>query len=494
MSLAHRVSAPSPVLGLDDHVKRRGGRGLEAARAMSPDEIIAMIEAAGLRGRGGGGFPTGRKWRTVASLHSPALPTSVVVNAAEGEPGTFKDRHLLRTDPWSVLEGALIAARAVRATEVVIAVKRVGEELTRRIQGAIDDLDGAGWTDGVSVRIALGPDEYLFGEETALLEVVDGRLPFPRLAPPWRRGVHEVADGRIDDTDGSGLSARVEMVGTTSAPPALVNNVETLANVGHIVGRGAEWFRTEGTAETPGTFVCTVSGSTVRAAVGEVLAGTRLRDVIELVGGGVRPGRTIKAVLGGTANRVITGAELDLPLTYEDMQPIGVGPGSAGFIVFDDDDDMVAVAAGVARFLAIESCGQCSPCKVDGLGIADVLAKLCADTATEKDVERLLARLWTVADSARCNLAAQQQVAVTSILDAFPEELDQHLQHQVPAVAPHLVCELVDISDGVATWDEHHRTKQPDWTHDPVWAGASPAERYADLRRPDHLEDAEAEA
>jgi NADH-quinone oxidoreductase subunit F len=491
MSLVHRVAAPSPVLALDDHVKRRGGRGLAAARAMAPDEIIATVEAAGLRGRGGGGFPTGRKWRTVADLHSPALPTSVAVNAAEGEPGTFKDRHLLRTDPWSVLEGALIAARAVHADEVVVAVKRVGEELTRRIQGAIDDLDAAGWTDGVSVRIAPGPDEYLFGEETALLEAIDGRLPFPRLAPPWRRGVHEVADGRLDQADGSGQSARVELVGTTAAPPALVNNVETLANVGHILGRGAEWFRTEGTAETPGTFVCTVSGATVRSGVAEVLAGTPLRDVIELVGGGVRPGHRIKAVLGGTANRVITGDQLDVPLTYEDMQPIGIGPGSAGFIVFDDEDDMIAVAAGVARFLAIESCGQCTPCKVDGLGIADVLADLCGDTATEQDVQRLWARLSTVADGARCNLAAQQQVAVTSILDAFPGELDDHLRHRVPAVTPHLVCELVDVRDGVATWDQDHRTKQPDWTHDAVWAGASPAERYADHRRPDDLEEAE---
>jgi NADH-quinone oxidoreductase subunit F len=493
MPLVHRVNAPSPVSTLDDHVRRHGGRGLETARALTPAQIVDIVDASGLRGRGGGGFPTGRKWRTVASLASPALATTVVVNAAEGEPGTFKDRHLLHVDPWSVLEGALIAARAVGAAEVVVAMKRVGHELASRVQRAVDDVVAAGWTDGVDVRVVLGPDEYLFGEETALLEVVDGRLPFPRLAPPWRRGVHEEVDGELGERTDSGQSARVGLAGATDTAPALVNNVETFANVGHVIARGAEWYRTEGTDATPGTFVCTVTGSTVHAAVGEVLAGTTIREVLDLVGGGARPGRSIKAALSGTANRVVTSDLLDLPVTYEDLQPLGVGPGSAGFMVFDDADDMVAVAAGVARFLAIESCGQCSPCKVDGLGIADVLERLCANEATERDVQRLQARLTTVTEGARCNLASQQQAAVTSILEEFADEVDGHLHGELPAAAPFLVCELVDVRDGVATWDEHHRTKQPDWTHDDVWAGASPQERYSDHRRPDHLDLVEAD-
>lgn len=241
---------------------------------MQPDELIAVVDASGLRGRGGAGFPTGVKWRTVRDNRSASQRTSVVVNGAEGEPGTFKDRALLRMNPYEVLEGALIAARAVDADQVIFGLKAsFGPEL-QRLRLAIEEARRAGWTAGVEVVVFEGPNEYLYGEETALLESIDGRYPFPRLAPPFRRGVRETVESADDVDSGSNLPAHVEMAGQGGeAAPTLVDNVETLANVPRIIARGADWFRTEGTAESPGTIVCTVTGSTQRHGVGEVMMG-----------------------------------------------------------------------------------------------------------------------------------------------------------------------------------------------------------------------------
>ena len=479
-SLVHRITVRNPIVSLAAYVSARGGRGLEIARALDPSEIVAIVTESGLRGRGGAGFPTGRKWETVLAYRSESLPATVVVNGAEGEPGTIKDRHILTTNPYQVLEGALIAARAVSATDVVIGIKQKETATLVAVRAAISEVVAAGWADGVSIHVCEGPDEYLFGEETALLEVIDGRLPFPRIAPPWRRGVIEVTEGGEDANPASNVSSRVEMAGSSDAPPALVNNVETMANVAHILARGADWFRTEGTAESPGTFVCTVTGDTVVAGVGELIAGTTVRDAIEWIGGGCAPGRSVKAVLAGVSNKVITAELLDTPITYEDMRSLGVGPGSAGFIVFDDRADMVGVAAGVARFLATESCGQCTPCKQDGEAIAVSLGSLAANRALTEDVNLVDRRLQTVATGARCFLASQQQVAVGSIVDAFPDEFIAHLGKSVDAVTPALIVELLAVSEAGATWDDRHRAKQPDWSFDTDWNGQSPADRFRD--------------
>ena len=251
-------------------------------------------------------------------------------------------------------------------------------------------MEAAGWVDRGVLSVFQGPREYLYGEETALLEAVAGRPPFPRIAPPWRRGATEVVESADDAASESGLAAPVLMAGATEAPPALVNNVETIANVPAIVANGADWFRSLGTDESPGTIVCTVSGSTKRAGVAEIPMGTPLRDAIETIGGGVDVGRRVTAVLMGVANAVLTGDQLDTPLTYEAMRDAGSGLGSAGFIVLADDDDLLAAAAGVARFLAVESCGQCTPCKQDGLALADALTALCAGTGEPDDAATIV--------------------------------------------------------------------------------------------------------
>jgi NADH-quinone oxidoreductase subunit F len=490
MTLVHRVLFPQPISSLDEYFARGGGEGLEAARGLDAERLIAEIEASGLRGRGGAGFPTGTKWRTVRANRSDLEASTVVVNGAEGEPGTFKDRTLLRNDPYQVIEGALIAALAVGARRVVLALKRSFAREAARVRGAVGEMTSGGLFDGIEVDVFLGPGEYLYGEETALLEAIEGRAPLPRIAPPFRRGVDEVVEHMDDAEADSGLSAHVVMAGGgSSAPPTLVDNVETLANVPRIIGRGAAWFRTEGTDQSPGTIVCTVTGATRRHGVGEVEMGTPLRDVIEAVGGGPRPGHRIKAVMPGVSSGLIPASQLDVPVSYEGLAAIGSGLGSAGFIVFDDSDDMASVAAGAARFLAVESCGQCIPCKQDGRILTEALERLCSDAAQAGDVATVRRRVNTVADRARCALAGQQQAVVGSILDQFAAEVEAHAAGTARPVSPALVAELVDIEGDEAVFDERHREKQFDWTYDPVDSGQTPADRFGDHRRGGFVED-----
>jgi NADH-quinone oxidoreductase subunit F len=470
VALAHRVLYPQPIISLDDYLVRGGGKGLRAAGRLDQAALIERVEASGLRGRGGAGFRTGVKWRTVAENRSASGPTTVVVNAAEGEPGTFKDRTILRRNPYVVVEGALIAARAVGADLVVVASKRSFPGEVERVRAAVEEVQAAGWAEGVGIAVFEGPDEYLYGEESALLETIDGRWPFPRVVPTFRRGL------------------------ATSIPvdepmaPALVNNTETLANVPRIVARGPRWFRTVGTEESPGTVVCTVTGHTRRHGVGEVPMGTPLRKVIESVGGGPRRGRKVKAVLSGVANGIITGDQLDTPVSYEGLASIGSGIGSAGFIVFDDTADMVAVAAGVARFLAIESCGQCSPCKLDGITLSERLERIGSSEGSEHDFGVVQKRIGTVADRSRCFLATQQQTVVGSILEHFGDEVAAHLSGEAGPAPSELVAELVDIRGGTAVLDTRHAYKQPDWTYNKRDSGTVPVEFYAGSRPPWSLE------
>ncbi|HMC52302.1 MAG TPA: NADH-ubiquinone oxidoreductase-F iron-sulfur binding region domain-containing protein [Acidimicrobiales bacterium] len=490
MTLVHRVLFPHPIEGLEEYLERRGAAGLETARPLSPQAIVAEVEASGLRGRGGAGFPTGRKWRTVIENRSPVEPPTVVVNGAEGEPGTFKDRTILRSDPYLVVEGALIAARAVGADTAIFALKRSFRTEVARLRAAVEEFRAADFLGGVQLGVFEGPGEYLYGEETALLEAIDGRHPFPRIAPPYRRGVEEVLETEADvrsALEGSGLSAHVDMAGptgATGAAPTLVNNVETIANVPRILDRGAEWFRTEGTDQSPGTIVCTVTGCTRRHGVGEVPMGTPLRQVIEAIGGGPRPGRRIKAVLPGVANALVPEGLLDTPASYEGMTAAGSGLGSAGFIVLDDSVDLTAVAAGVSRFLAVESCGQCTPCKLGGLALSDMLARLTRSDPGAGDLLPAIASgLSTVANEARCYLASQHETVVRSVFDRFHAELDAHAARRAPGVGPVLIAEVVDIKDGVAVLDERHRDKQPDWTYNPEYSGKVPAELLDEHRR-----------
>lgn len=436
---------------LSDYIAAGGGSGLDAAQQLGPLNVVEELVASGLRGRGGAGFPTGIKWRTVVANHSEASPTTVIVNAAEGEPGSFKDRAILRARPYAVLEGALIAGYVVGATRVVVATKSTFQQEIARLRQAVDAIRAAGWPGADAIEVFAGPSEYLYGEETALLEAVAGRAPFPRISPPFRQGV----------------------AGT--AVPALVNNTETMASVAGILANGPSWFRSAGTNDSPGTTVFTVTGATRQHGVAELPLGTPVSEVIERVGGGARRGRRIVGVLSGVANPVLPSTMLDTPATYEDLEAAGGGLGSAGFIVIDDTDDMAAVAQGVARFLAVESCGQCTPCKQDGLAIASTLTKLCEGRAAEHDLAMLADLSATVSNEARCFLAHQHERVISSVLRLFGDDLRAHLS-AVRAV-PYLIVPITDFVDGVAILEERHAAKQPDWTFNETYSGQSPADR-----------------
>ena len=472
MDFEPRVLDPEPVDSLDEYQRRGGGRGLEIARKNGAAAVIDAVEASGLRGRGGAGFPTGVKWRTVLENRSEVVPATVVVNAAEGEPGTFKDRAILRRNPYRMLEGALIAAGAVGADGVIVGVKAsFGREL-ERINAALAEVKAAGWADGVDLFVVEGPSHYLYGEETALLEVVAGRNPFPRIAPPFRHGVDEMGEDNKSAADQSMAGQ-----GNSPAPPTLVNNVETISNVPAIVAEGADWFRSVGTQKSPGTVVCTVTGRTRRHGVGEVALGTPLSEVIEIVGGGPVEGGRVVAVMSGVANPLVPASQLGTPVSYEGMDEIGSGLGSCGFIVFDETTDLVAVAYGVSRFLAVESCGQCTPCKQDGLAISDLLDRMRRSEAAGDDLAALADRVSTVADEARCYLAQQHQRVVDSVLRLFPDQVRAHADGRAAAVEPELIAPIVDIDGDLAVLDETQAGKQPDWTRDEEYSGQSPADK-----------------
>ena len=454
----------SPVASLNDHLDRGGLTGLFAARQQHPDETIARITDAGIRGRGGAGFPTGRKWRSIADAATDADEPFVVVNGAEGEPGTFKDRSLFRADPYLVLEGALIAAHCIGARRIVIATKAAYRAELDRIRSAATELPDAGVLVDERIEIVEGPDHYLFGEETALLEVIEGEDPLPRQLPPYLYGLFTTSvnlgwSAGHDDSPGGPTEE--------STNPALVNNVETYAHVALVCRHGAAWYRSMGTEESPGPTIVTITGDVQRAVVAEIELGASLREVIEELAGGTAPGREIKAVLSGVSNRVLTAAELDQPVTYAALAAVGGGLGSAGFMVFDDTRNMVDVAYQVSRFLHIESCGQCNTCKTGTQAITGALEEIMFGDGRSEDLDTLERRILTVTDASRCYLPTQEQIVITSLLQRFPDDLEQRLRGE-PGEFEVLVPKLVDIIDGVAHSDPTAHLKRPDWTYGEV--------------------------
>ena len=449
-----------PVASLDAYLATEtGGLGIERARQLGPAATIETVVDSGLRGRGGGGFPTGRKWGGIAS--QTGTRRYVVCNGAEGEPGTFKDRALLRANPYQLVEGMIIAAFAVGAEEAFICLKRSFEREHDAVTRAVQEFQSAGICTDCKVTIVAGPDEYLFGEEKAMLEVIEGKPPLPRWFPPYEHGLFATAPQL-------GWEATPRSGAGGGPNPTLVNNVETLANVPHVLARGSQWFRSMGTRESPGMIVATVVGDVIAPDVGEVELGTPLRGVIDAVGSGVGQGRAVKAVFSGVANPVVNGEQLDVPLSYEGFQAIGSGMGAAGFIVYDDTACMVDAAYRFSRFLSIESCGQCPPCKIGSGEITRHLEQLETGAGSEDDLRWIAHWLEQVTDGSRCYLAVEEQLMVNSVMQAFPEEFVAHVElHRCPRPRRLPIPKLLDLADGVATYDETFWRKRPDWTFDP---------------------------
>lgn len=427
-----------------EYVASGGGRGLPRALESPPEAVIDEVARSGLRGRGGAGFPTGEKWRSVRTQGTGTR--YMVCNAAEGEPATFKDRTLLRTNPYQVLEGLAIAAYAVGAEAAFIGLKEAFVPEREAVARAMQEMDEQGALGPVPIWVVLGPDLYLYGEETGLLEVIEGREPLPRSARPFMLGL-------------SGTSAREN--------PTAVNNVETLANVAWILADGAEWLGAYGTATSPGTMVFTVTGDVRTEGVFELPMGTPLRTLLQEMAGGPFEGRQLKAVMPGASNTVIIPAQFDTPLDFDSLRAVGSGLGSAGFAAYDDSTCAVELALAFTRFLYVESCGQCPPCKFGSGEIAAILERFEAGLGEPGDLDILLARAKGVTDGQKCALPTGTSLVAQSLLQVFAEEFGEHVGRRCGRHRDLVVPKLVDFDADARrfVYDEAYRRRRPDWTY-----------------------------
>ncbi len=399
-----------PVGSLRDYLDTGGFDGFKKAKSLSAVQLIEEVKRSGLRGRGGAGFPTGIKWETV--YRDPCPTKYVVCNAAEGEPGTYKDRYLIRMNPYQLIEGILIACGVVEPPKAIIGIKKKFVREIESLRRAIREIEDAGIMPKDFIELFLGPDEYLFGEEKALLEAIDGRGALPRILPPYVLGIYE----------------------SPGFPnPTIVNNVETFSHLPHIFANGAHWYySTIGVEGSSGTMIFTLTGDVKKPGLYELPLGTPLRELLYDIGGGPRNGHSFKAVFSGAANPVITPEMFDTPMDFVALRKAGSGLGSAGFIVFDDRTCMVKAAALFSGFLAAGSCGQCVPCITGTNKITQLLEKIDRGKGEGDDIDAVLREAARTPEQSRCYLATQESVLVTSVVRKFRQEFEQHLGAKCP--------------------------------------------------------------
>ncbi|UFN47038.1 SLBB domain-containing protein [Roseomonas sp. OT10] len=386
-----------------------GGKGLRHALA-DRDAILPVLEAAGLRGLGGAGFPTHRKWAAVAAQPAPAGGKWVVVNGNEDEPGTFKDRFLLSETPHQVIEGALIGALAVGAVNVALYVNPREGASVRVLHAAVAAWDGTpllaelsgALGAPISLRVVEGSGLYVGGEETAAIASVMGGFPFPSLKPPFP------AEQGVDGA------------------PTLLNNVETFAHAGHILRHGAEWYRALGRNGAPGTKLFSLSGDVMRPGLYELPMGTPLRELVFDCGGGVLAGRPFKAVFtGGPSNTLLTAADLDVPLDFDSVRAQGSRLGTGAMIVVGEGTSILRKTAEYVAFFAANSCGQCPPCKVGTRQVSRILERIEGGSGRPGDLEALENLTRLLPGSGRCGLVDGAATVLASSLRTFRGEYER---------------------------------------------------------------------
>jgi NADH-quinone oxidoreductase subunit F len=393
---------------LDTYRRTGGYAGLVKALAMPPEAVIEVVKASGLRGRGGAGFPTGQKWSFIPQGDDKAH--YLVVNADEGEPGTCKDAPLMMADPHALIEGIIIASYAVRCGHAFIYLRGELVHAGRRLQEAISEAYQAGYLgrdilgSGVNLELTLhrGAGAYICGEETALLDSLEGYRGQPRLRPPF------------------------PAIAGLYACPTVVNNVETICSVPYILDRGAEWWRSMGTEKSPGPKLFSLSGHVTRPGQYEVPLGTTLRELLELAGG-VRAGHRLKAwTPGGSSTPLLTDAHLDVPLDFEGVAEAGSLLGTAAVIVMDETTCMVNATARLTRFYAHESCGKCTPCREGTYWMVQILDRLEQGTGSEEDLDTLLDTCDNIFGRAFCALADGATSPIVSSIKFFRSEYVAH--------------------------------------------------------------------
>ena len=416
-----------PVECIEAYVSDGGGQALSMALKMPREQIIADVKKSGLRGRGGGAFPTGLKWAGVA--HDPCPTKYLVCNGSEGEPGSFKDHMLMRRNPYQLLEGIAIAAHAIGAKKAFLGIKASSQNEAGAVKRALEEMSKRDMLGLIPIELVLGPEDYLFGEEKALLEVVEGRDPLPREAdnPPYVKGLF------ITDPE--------------EPNPTVVNNVETLSNIPHILRNGAAWFRAIGTPDSPGTMIFTVCEDVQRPGVYELPMGTPLRTLINDYAGGTLQGRQFKAFLSGAANPVILPSYLDTPMDFGSMRAIGSGLGSGGFIVYDNTACMVRVAHMLAQFLWLESCNQCWSCKLGTSQSTTYLQKFIEGSGDEIDIDFVIQGALMAPHANRCYLPVEHSLSCPSILRTFSNEFVAHYERGCRACRDLVLPKIHDFDE-----------------------------------------------
>jgi len=400
-------------LKIEEYIAHDGYFALQKALSMTPDEVIAEVKASGLRGRGGAGFPTGLKWELTKKV--PGDQKYVLCNADEGDPGAFMDRSILEGDPHSLLEAMAIAGYAIGANkgyvyiraEYPLAIERLNEGIKQAKELGLfgENIMGSGFSFDLEIRMGAGA--FVCGEETALIESLEGKRGQPRNKPPFpaQKGVWGM--------------------------PTLNNNVETYANIPPILTKGSEWFSSIGTEECKGTKVFCLSGKVKNTGLVEVPMGISLREVVYDIGGGIPGGKAFKAVqTGGPSGGCIPADYLDTPITYENLKKLGTMMGSGGMVFMDEDTCMVDVAKYFLDFSVEESCGKCLPCREGNRVMLEILEKITSGEGEEGDLEMLERLGKNIMDTSLCGLGQSSPQPVISTLRYFRDEYEAHIREK----------------------------------------------------------------
>ena len=400
---------------IDEYIARDGYQALaKVVTEMTPQDVIDVVLASGLRGRGGAGFPTGRKWAFAKA--SKGDIKYVCCNADEGDPGAFMDRSVLEGDPHVVIEAMAIAAYAIGSNQGFVYIRAEYPIAVQRLQKAIDDarahgvlgdnIFGSGFSFNLEIR--LGAGAFVCGEETALMTSIEGKRGEPRPRPPFPAI--------------KGLFGK----------PTILNNVETYANIPAIIRNGAEWFSSMGTEKSKGTKVFALGGKIVNTGLVEVPMGTTLREIVFDIGGGIPNGKKFKAAqTGGPSGGCIPESHLDVPIDYDNLIAIGSMMGSGGLIVMDEDNCMVDIAKFFLEFTVDESCGKCTPCRIGNKRLLELLTKVTEGTATMEDIERMEQLCQYIKNNSLCGLGQTAPNPVLSTLRYFRDEYIAHVQDKV---------------------------------------------------------------
>ena len=410
---------------IDEYIARDGYEALAKVLQGTPQEAIETVKKSGLRGRGGGGFPTGLKWEIASK--SPGPEKYVVCNADEGDPGAFMDRSILESDPNSVIEAMAICGYCIGASKGLVYIRAEYPLAVKRLQIAMkqardygllgDDILSSGFNFDIEIRYGAGA--FVCGEETALIHSMEGKRGEPTVKPPFPAE--------------SGYLGK----------PTNVNNVETFANIPVIFLKGPEWFASIGTEKSKGTKVFALAGKINNVGLIEVPMGTTLREVIYDIGGGIKGGKEFKAVqTGGPSGGCLTKKHLDTPIDYDNLTAAGSMMGSGGMIVMDEDDCMVSVAKFYLQFTVDESCGKCAPCRIGNKRLEEILDKITKGKGTMEDLDYLKNLSKVIKDTALCGLGQTSPNPVLSTLDNF---YDEYVAHIVDKRCPAHKCRALRV-------------------------------------------------